>query len=382
MKAFRGLCIVFCLTSGCSVTEPPSEHLERAAAPVLMGTTDSGDTGVVAVENAVELCSGFEIAPDLVLTARHCVGPLVNPTSPCVATNGGASVMPGASYAPTTFSVFTGTDASGAKIAVAEIILPSDSTELCGNDLALLRLATALDASVALAPRIDAPPTVGETVTAIGYGASQGGIDTTSGTRRTLGGLSVTAVGPSLPRYVDGEWTISAGPCAGDSGSPAVSATGEAVGVMSRGNKATCTDMIYERVDTHATWLRDQARASYQRAGIAVPAWIDPPGAGGAGGGGATSSSTGAMSSHPKTNPQSGSCSFQPAATSIDARTSCAPLVVFVTAFYVARRRRSPKSQSKSARDVGCGAWVARAGGHRLSASQVKRISAPRRFSR
>ncbi len=319
--------------AGCALSAP--EETGREASAILSGADDTSHAGVVAIENPVESCSGFVIAPDLVLTARHCVGPLVNETSPCVATNGGTIVTPGAPYAPSTIQVYVNQNLlkdPGAAHAVAEVILPADVVGLCGNDVALLRLGEALDPSVAIGLRLDGPPVAGEPVTAVGYGLSMPGVDATGGVRRSVDGVTVSKLGPVLPRYVDGEWTISQGPCAGDSGSPALDAGGVAIGVMSRGSKATCVDMIYQRVDSHAAWLRDAARASYQRSGVAVPPWIDPSvGGGGAGGGGGT----GAGGGHATTPSDTGGCAVG------DARRDLGGAwVLALAAIGVAARRR------------------------------------------
>lgn len=298
---------------------------------ILDGVADTAHPGVVAIENPFEALSGFVIAPDLVLTARHGVGEVIHPRSPCVDVNGGDIAEAAAPYAATKFRVYTSDDVfarPGTPLNVAEVLLPSAATALCGNDVALLRLASSLDPALAIAPRLEGPPLEGESVTVVGYGAAAGGTDTTSGKRRVRDDVSVAAIGPQLPRYLESEWTISEGPCAGDSGSPAFGADGRAIGVMSRGNKATCADMIYERVDTHAAWLRQEARASYLRAGLEVPAWIEPPLQGEPDGG--------AMS--PPTD--AGGCRVDPLS---GPSTEGAAFVVLVAMTLVRRRRVEPR---------------------------------------
>lgn len=264
--------------AGCDAA--PHSQAVRSTHAILDGETDTSHPGVVAIASAFESLTGFLIAPDLVLTARHGIGEVVNSRSPCVDENGGPIAEPGPMFAASKFRVYTNGDVAtnpGTPLRVEEVLVPKDVVGLCGNDVALLRLKGSVDPAILFVPRLDGPPVVDEAVTVVGYGAAQGGTDTSSGVRRWRQDAKVTALGPQLPRYLASEWTISEGPCAGDSGSPAFGAAdGRVIGVMSRGNKNTCADMIYERIDTHAAWLRDAAAASYERAGIEAPPWVEP----------------------------------------------------------------------------------------------------------
>ncbi len=256
---------------GCA--SAPADDIDRARAPILNGVRDEVRTGVVAVElaagDASELCTGFLITADLVLTARHCVSPILDPNGGCSAAR---SAAPHAAAAVTVIPD-TEITMNPTRWAVAEVLVLPDSEgrPICGADLALLRLATPTNPVGAIPLRLDAPPAIGEAFVGVGYGATAGGADTTSGTRRAREGLSVESVGASM-RTVDGEWIASEGPCVGDSGSPAL-AGGAAIGVMSRGSRTTCRSMIYERLDTHASWLRAAARASAARLSVPAPGW-------------------------------------------------------------------------------------------------------------
>ena len=172
-------------------------------------------------------------------------------------------------------------------LPVAEVTVLPDSVgqTMCGNDIALVRLATPLDGIAPIALQVATAPAVGEGFTAIGYGVSKRSNLDSSGIRRSRAGLAVTDVGET-DRTTDGEWIADAGPCGGDSGSPALDANGASFGVMTRGKKSTCTSMVYERIDVHADFLVEQARASADRLGVAPPDWAG--GAGGAGSGATT----------------------------------------------------------------------------------------------
>jgi hypothetical protein len=232
-----------------------------------------------------ELCTGYLIMPDLVLTARHCAAPVIDATGGCVATEAGPPSTGGTPLAPG--QIVVSTDAvlgpASKPIAVAEVTVLPDSAgkPLCGNDVALLRLASPLTAITPIPLRVDAPPVSGETFTGVGYGSSKPAPDDDSGTRRARTDLAVASVGASGDRTLESEWIAAEGPCAGDSGSPALDAEGASFGVMSRGPKSKCQSMIYQRIDVHAAWLKEHALASASRLGTSPPAWVGAPADGG-----------------------------------------------------------------------------------------------------
>ncbi len=283
MLRARALSLVFLfLAIGC--TDGAIAH----PAFVLNGTA-SANAGVVAVENPDELCSGYLIAPNLVLTARHCVSMVggAGTTTACspVMQADGTTLQPAtpvSDYDASVIHVYPSDRVPfiGGGIAVAEVIvLPDSGTQpLCGRDVALVRLVTPIDGATIIAPRLDGPPIVGEPLTVVGYGQTGGGNPDTAGTRLEVGGSSPVSIGVTMDasgrtRTNENEWVIDTGPCSGDSGSPAIDANGLSVGVMSRGQGSVCTSMVYERVDPHADWLRASTLAAAAAAGIAPPAW-------------------------------------------------------------------------------------------------------------
>jgi hypothetical protein len=179
-----------------------------------------------------------------------------------------------------TFAAYEGAsvDASSTPRAIvaARVEPGSVGQSMCGNDVAVLQLAEPLRDVTPLTLRLEGPPIVGEAAVPVGYGYATPGDDTTLYTRRMRTDAIVATLGPASTvsgdvRLTEAEWTLSVGPCAGDSGGPALDGTGAVIGVMSRGVQASCTDMIYGRIDAHAAWLSEEIAASYARTGTSPP---------------------------------------------------------------------------------------------------------------
>jgi len=271
----------------------PTADLGVTAQGIANGVDDTTHTDVVGIaifqSRGLATCTGSLIAPNLVLTARHCVSPVAAEGILCSdATVGGtarSATVTSAPYAAASFTVTTDLTISlrGRNTPVAEVLVPPDSTgaRFCGRDIALLRLATPVRTTELIRPRLDIAPQEGEVFTASGYGAttSEG---TGSGRRRMREGLVVQHVGRALARLgltvlEESEWLADRGPCRGDSGGPALDEVGDVFGVLSRGSAQGCESPIYTRVDSYADWIRAQAARAAQLGGYAPPAWVTPP---------------------------------------------------------------------------------------------------------
>lgn len=266
---------------------PASERTGATTSAIQGGQPATTQTFAVGVLGR-GLCSGTLIAPNLVVTARHCVE--VEPSSSISGCEDGKVVSP-SEMAITTSPQFT---ESGPWVPVKRI-LTAPVTDKCEPDMALLQLAENVpDAKAKPArPAVDDAfakrPHFSAKVTAVGYGVDDSG---ESGVRRIRENIPVLCVpgddqfdcGTELAGYIqDFEIVADEGACQGDSGGglydqASIDAKAPVVvGVVSRGpvdeQTGKCLAGAYVRVDKFRSFIVDAARVAANEGGYPVPDW-------------------------------------------------------------------------------------------------------------
>ena len=184
--------------------------MSESSRPII-GGTPADDPAVVAVEIGGGLCTGTFLAPDLVLTAGHCV-------------------------------IADGGTAGGAAITGADVHPDAD--------LAVLFVDGAGPAVHAWS---DASADDVTTVRVIGVGQTAFGEPGSAGAQHEV---TLTITGRSDEHLLVGD--AAANTCQGDSGGPAF-AGGAIVAIVSFGDVGCAGTARLARLDAHAGWLADHA---------------------------------------------------------------------------------------------------------------------------
>ena len=271
-------------STACGFTEP----LSRSATQVI-GGTETGDahaavlyvTAEVATFGGsplVKIGSGTLIAPNLVATALHVVSR--NRTDVAFTCDNTGNEMSGSSgsllgppVAPEKVAIYAGPAPGDEPIALGIRIVSSGSPTLCQNDIAFVVLDRSLDLPTVRVHR-GAPAELGDALTAVGFGddGSKGRV------LRTERPVTVSAVGQWVRTF-----TVTEGPCLGDSGGPALSIQGELSGVFSTVS-VKCTGPSAAAKYTDVSYFSTLVEEAFEAAEAGSPWLLDGLGGGDAGG--------------------------------------------------------------------------------------------------
>ena len=208
---------------------------------IVSGVPDHGrNPAVVALDVGGQgRCTGTLIAPDVVLTARHCVSITSSkvqcpPSGPQIGRDRDASSI----------GVYVGEDATSATLVARgrELVVPKSNT-LCDHDIAAIVLDRDVGGVAPLRLAKGAPKR-GDTVRAVGFGKTDDA---------DFGGVKLLRDHVKILEVSTAEFLVGEATCQGDSGGPALDeSTGDIVGVVSRGGpscEGSGVHNVYTRTD-------------------------------------------------------------------------------------------------------------------------------------
>ncbi len=282
---------------GCGSADAPSESLGSISSAVQGGKADTTTAHNFAVGIANKMggvCTGTLIAPNLVLTARHCVIPPSGNDGVTCADKFPKSVAPSNLFITTEPNLYR----ARAYYAAKEIITPKE-TGFCGNDIALI----ILDKNIPEAEAEPATPVVqfsmtnrekiDGTITAMGYGITSPSAND-SGQRRIRQNIDILCIPGDKHLKCDGqlgamvdsdkEFVTAGWVCSGDSGGGAYDqksfdrGSPYVLGALSRGPQTEdkCLAAIYTRTDAHAEMIIEAGQKAAEHGGYTAPTWTTP----------------------------------------------------------------------------------------------------------
>jgi V8-like Glu-specific endopeptidase len=305
-------CIAVVLAMGCSSS---SDVASSQAQPVQGGTVDTTHNFAVGVITTTGLlCSGALIAPNLVMTARHCVD-----QSPSQIDCTSAATVFGAQHTSTSnfwITTYYKTSQNNQGWHQAKQIFTTPGNKVCGNDMALIELTDNVSLSEAggsfVTPvvqySISDHTRYSTSVTALGYGDTSATTQD-AGTRHILQNVAIACIPgdstidcPSqvMTQVSTNEFVSGDSTCEGDSGSSAYEQRNfnknvpVSFGVLSRGGASgsTCVEPIYTRTDSWKDFIVQTALTAASDGGYTPPSWTSaappPPTDGGTDSGGTT----------------------------------------------------------------------------------------------
>lgn len=239
----------------CSSNRAPSnaETTSQLASPIVGGAVDTTRPDVLLLRDdtlAGFRCTATLIAPNLVVTARHCVGKRGVGTTLCRgdATDDGAQSLPNYAGNVEAAPMYFSASPSSPTLARGVAIYDDGATTTCAHDLALIKLDRNLPG---IKPSLlrRTPPAIGDALLAMGFGWTDRNASVNA-TERMKVTTNVLALGPvvySFKAFGDasappqplaiaaGEIAVVGSTMTGDSGGPAFDGAGQLAAIVSRG---------------------------------------------------------------------------------------------------------------------------------------------------
>jgi hypothetical protein len=250
-----GACGAFVLVlGGCSDRNEPLPVRAKASA-IVGGAVDTSRPDVLLLRDDTAAgfrCTATLIAPNLVITARHCVGKRAVPAASTLCKGGstdeGAQSLPSYQGDVDALPMYFSLSPSSAIVARGAKVYDDGSTTTCAHDVALIGLDRNVSDITPAKLRL-APLAQGDALVAMGFGWTDRNA-TVNATERMSGTTSVLALGPTVysfkplgdPMATSQPLAIAAGEVGvegitmtGDSGGPAFDSSGRLAALVSRG---------------------------------------------------------------------------------------------------------------------------------------------------
>jgi MYXO-CTERM domain-containing protein len=288
---------VGCLMGAASAcTQPEPDPGGRVQQGVLYGDPSGPEDDAIVMVSAARPdgstwhCSGSLIAPNLLVTARHCISSFETGAFSC--TDDGELVLGseggeiGQPILPDEIDIRVGVGPFPPITAHGLETFIIDTLTICRNDIAAVLIDPPIADVQVLPIRLGRGTLPGEKIRAVGYGQDEEG---NAAARRTRSDLTIAEVGTSQFRpegdLVPARTFLTKGPslCPGDSGGPALSSTNAIVGLYSQ-VVGDCMDINARNYFTELAPFEEDLLVPAFEAAEAEPVREADPAAGGASG--------------------------------------------------------------------------------------------------